>query len=67
MRKAHDLRELPLEDLENMERERAEELMNERIRVKMRQTDNPLKIRTLRRDLAVLKTVINQKKKAARS
>jgi len=67
MRKAHDLRELPLEDLESMERERAEELMNERIRVKMRQTDNPLKIRTLRRDLAVLKTVINEKKQAARS
>jgi large subunit ribosomal protein L29 len=67
MRKAHDLRELPLEDLENMELERSEELMNERIRVKMRQTDNPLKIKTLRRDLAVLKTVINEKRKAARN
>ena len=67
MRKAHDLRELPLEDLESMERERAEELMNERIKVKMRQTDNPLKIRTLRRDIAVLKTVISEKKRVARS
>jgi len=62
MKKAHELRELPLEDLEDLERERLEELMQLRIKVSMRQTDNPLELRTARRELAVLKTVINEKR-----
>jgi large subunit ribosomal protein L29 len=66
MKKAYELRELPLEDLESLERERAEELMHERIKVKMRQSDNPLKVRTMRRELAAIKTVITEKKQAAR-
>ena len=65
MKKAYELRELPLEDLESLARERAEELMHERIKVKMRQSDNPLKVRTMRRELAVIKTVITEKKQAA--
>jgi len=67
MKKAHDLRELPLEDLESIKQERSEELMHERIKLKMRQTDNPLKVRVLRRELAVLKTVINEKRRTAQS
>ncbi len=65
MRKAHDLRDLPLEELESLEREKAEDLMQLRIKVKMRQVDNPLQLRNVRREIAVIKTVINEKKVAA--
>ena len=64
MRKAHELRELPLEELETMEREKSEEMLNKKIQLSMQQVDNPLKVREMRRELAVLKTVINEKKAA---
>ena len=64
MKKAHDLRDLTLEDLESLEREKAEELMNLRLRLKLRQVDNPLSIREARRELATIKTVITEKKAA---
>ena len=62
MKKAHELRDLPLEELENLEREKSEELMNMKIQLKMRQLDNPLVIREARREVAVIKTVITEKK-----
>jgi large subunit ribosomal protein L29 len=65
MKKAHDLRDLTLEDLESLEREKAEELMNLRLRLKLRQVDNPLSVRNARRELATIKTVITEKKQAA--
>jgi len=65
MKKAHDLRDLSVEDLESLEREKAEELMNLRLRLKLRQLDNALSVRTTRRELATIKTVITEKKKAA--
>ena len=64
MKKAHDLRDLTIEDLESMEREKAEDLMNLRLRLKLRQVDNPLSIRVARRELATIKTVITEKKAA---
>ena len=64
MKKAHDLRDLPLEELESLEREKAEELMNLKIRLRMRQLDNPLQVREARREVAVIKTVIPQKRAA---
>ena len=45
MKKAHELRDLPLEELESLEREKSEELMNMKIQLKMRQLDNPLQVR----------------------
>lgn len=64
MKKAHDLRDLAVEELESRVREKSEELMNLRIQLNMRQLDNPLRVRQTRREIAVLKTVINQKKGA---
>jgi large subunit ribosomal protein L29 len=64
MKKAHDLRDLAVEELENRVREKSEELMNLRIQLNMRQLDNPLRVRETRREIAVLRTVINQKKGA---
>jgi len=65
MKKAHELRDMSVEDLESMEREKAEELMNQRLRLKLRQIDNPLAVRNTRRELATIKTVINEKRQAA--
>ena len=62
MKKAHDLRDLAVEELENRVREKSEELMNLRIQLNVRQLDNPLRVRQTRREIAVLRTVINQKK-----
>ena len=64
MMKAHEMRDLPLEELETIEREKAENLMNVKIQLKMRALDNPLQIRQLRREIAIIKTVITQKKAA---
>ena len=64
MRKAHELRDLPLEELESLERDKSEELMNLKIRLNMRQLDNPLQVREARREIAVIKTVITQKRSA---
>ena len=64
MKKAHELRDLPLEELENLEREKSEDLMNLKIQVNMRAVDNPLQVRTARREIAVIKTVITEKKAA---
>jgi large subunit ribosomal protein L29 len=64
MTKAHDLRDLPLDELENMIRDKSEELMNLRLRGRLRQLDNPLQIRIARREVARIKSVINEKKQA---
>jgi len=64
-KKAHDLRDLPLEDLESLVREKAEDLMNLRLRLRLRQVDNPLSVRESRRELATIKTIITEKKAAA--
>ncbi len=63
--KAHELRDQSLKELESLEREKAEELMQLKIKLSMHQLDNPLVVRELRRDVAVIKTVINQKRAAA--
>ena len=65
MKKAHELRDLPLEELETLERERAEELMNLRIQLNMRAVDNLLQVRNARREIAVIKTIITEKKAAS--
>ena len=64
MKKAHELRDLPLEELENLEREKSEDLMNLKIQVNMRAVDNPLRVRTARREIAAIKTIITEKKAA---
>ena len=61
MKKAHEFRELPLEELQSLEREKSEELMNMKIQLQMRQLDNPLVVRQARREIAVIKTVITEK------
>ena len=64
MRKANELRDLPLEELETLEQEKSEDLMNLKIQLNMRAVDNPLQVRTARREIAVIKTIITEKKAA---
>jgi ribosomal protein L29 len=64
-KKAHDYRDLSVEDLQTIEREKSEELMNMRMRLKLHQIDNALAVRIARRELATIKTVILEKQRAA--
>ena len=64
MKKAHELRDVPVEELEALATEKSEELMNLKIQLSMHQVDNPLKVREARRQIAVIKTVITEKKAA---
>ena len=64
MKKAHELRDLPLEELETLVAEKSEELMNLKIQLNLRQVDNPLQVREARREIAVIKTVITEKRAA---
>jgi large subunit ribosomal protein L29 len=62
MKKAHDYRDMSLEELESLVAEKSEDLLNLRMQLKMRRLDNPLAVRTARRELAVIKTVMTEKK-----
>jgi large subunit ribosomal protein L29 len=64
MKKANELRDLPLEELESLVKDKSEELMNLKIQLSMHQLDNPLRVREMRREVAVLKTVITEKRAA---
>jgi large subunit ribosomal protein L29 len=59
--KAVELRELTLEELKVRETELAEELARMRIQLAIKRLDNPLLIRFKKRELARIKTIINEK------
>jgi large subunit ribosomal protein L29 len=61
--KAADLQDLGVEELGARERELADQLFRMRIQKSMGQLEVPEKIRTVRRDLARVKTVMRQKRK----
>ncbi len=63
--KAHEMRDQSLKELESLEREKSEDLMQLKIKLSMHQLDNPLQVRELRREVAVIKTIINQKRATA--
>jgi large subunit ribosomal protein L29 len=62
--KITELREMSIEELKAREAEISEELTRMKIQLALKRLDNPLKARTTRRDLARVKTVINEKMKA---
>jgi large subunit ribosomal protein L29 len=61
--KAAELHDLGVEDLGARERELADQLFRMRIQKSMGQLEAPEKMRTVRRDLARVKTVMRQKRK----
>ena len=62
--KPAELRDLGADELGTKERELTDELFRMRIQKSMGQLENPDKIRMVRRDLARVKTVLTQKRKA---
>ncbi len=59
--KAAELRDLAADELGVRERELTDQLFRMRIQKSMGQLETPEKIRTVRRDLARVKTVMRQK------
>ena len=62
--KAAELRNLGPDELGVRERDLTDQLFRMRIQKSMGQLENPDKIRTMRRDLARVKTVLRQKREA---
>ena len=62
---AKEIRELGLEELGQKERELVEELFRLRLRKSTGQLENPMRIRTVRRELARIKTVRGQRRTVA--
>ncbi|MGB7217307.1 MAG: 50S ribosomal protein L29 [Vicinamibacterales bacterium] len=63
--KAAELRELGVDDLGARERDLTDQLFRMRIQKSMGQLEAPDKLRTVRRDLARIKTVMRQKRNPA--
>jgi large subunit ribosomal protein L29 len=59
--KAKELRDLSLEELQAKERELRGELFNARVKHSTGQLENTAKLRTVRRDVARLETVLREK------
>ena len=59
--KAQEIREMSVDDLRVRERDLDDQLFRLRIQKSMGQLEAPDKIRTVRRDLARVKTVLRQK------
>ena len=59
--KARDLRELTLDDLRRKEADLTDQMFRLRIQKAMGHLDVPLKVRTTRRELARVKTVLAEK------
>jgi large subunit ribosomal protein L29 len=58
--KSHELRAMSREELEEHARELRQELFNLRFRSTTQQLDNPVRIRTARKDLARALTVLRE-------
>ncbi|MCP4632874.1 MAG: 50S ribosomal protein L29 [candidate division Zixibacteria bacterium] len=63
MLKPNDIRDLAVEEIEQRLRDVEEELFNLKFRRSVQQIENPLQIRFLRRDLARIRTILNEHKK----
>ena len=62
--KAHDLNELPIDELKKRLAEEEQSLSNLRFQLATSQLESPIKVRTVRRDIARIQTLLNQKLKA---
>ena len=61
--KIGDIRDLGVEDLRSREKDLDDQLFRLRIQKSMGQLEAPAKIRTLRRDLARIKTILRELRK----
>jgi len=63
--KIAEIKELTIKELENRKREIRHEVFNLRIQQQGAQLEKPHMLRTLRRDVARVETVLTEKRKAA--
>lgn len=63
--KASELREKSVEDLNRLVEEKAENLFNLKVRLAAGNLESSAELRTIRRDLARVYTVLNEKRSAA--
>ena len=60
--KAYEIKELNIEEIKQKLNDLEEELFNLKFRPVTKQLDNPLKLRIVRREIARIKTIINENK-----
>ncbi len=65
--KASELRELSEEELENKEKELKDQLFKLKIQHSLGQLDNPMKMKLIKRDIARIKTILNERRKGQAS
>ncbi len=64
-RKVKELRELSVDELATRRRENREESLNLRVQKESGQLENPARIKELRREVAVIETLLTEKRKSA--
>ena len=64
--KPHEMREMAQDELEQHHETLMEELVNLKIKLAVKQLDNPLKVKILRREVARAKTLLREKKLGAK-
>ena len=64
--KASELRELNEEELRNREIELKDQLFKLKVKKAIGQLDNPMKLKLIKRDIARIKTILNEKRKESR-
>jgi large subunit ribosomal protein L29 len=64
--KAQEMKEMSIEELTAHQETLLDELANLRVKLVLRQLDNPLRVRHLRKDIARARTLIRQKQLAAK-
>lgn len=60
--KASELREMSEEELENKEKELKDQLFKLKIQHSLGQLDNPMKMKLIKRDIARIKTILNERR-----
>lgn len=65
--KMESLRDMTQEELLQKKHELKEDLFNLRLRKSMKELDNPLRLRTLKRDIARIETILTEDKRGIKS
>jgi large subunit ribosomal protein L29 len=63
--KIKELREMSVEELATRRRDLKEEMLNLRVQQQSGQLENPARIRQVRREVAMIETVLSSKRQAA--
>ncbi len=64
--KPHEMRELTLEELQHHVDGLVDELVNLKIKLSVKQLDNPIRVREVRKEIARAKTILRDKLMGAR-